>query len=133
MKKKTLALVTALVIALFVVMGIFFLNNLGQGDETKSDKADRHEAGQKIEIISDMEDDDSADYGNYNDDRFLKVKIKVGEEYIYESDYMRPDEFFDSDIIEKNHLDIEGKDAVAEVYFYTSEKEYIGQYSTNFE
>lgn len=66
-------------------------------------------------------------FSNYNEDRLLKIKIKVDDEYIYESDYIKPREVLEGDIIKDNNLDLDGKEAIGEVYSYTTDKELVGQ------
>lgn len=66
-------------------------------------------------------------FSNYNEDRLLKIKIKVDDEYIYESDFIKPREVLERDLIKENNLNLDGKEAIGEVYSYTTDKELVGQ------
>lgn len=66
-------------------------------------------------------------FSNFNEDRFLKIKIKVEDEYIYESDFVKPREVLEGDFIKENNLDLDGKEAIGEIYSYTTDKVLVGQ------
>lgn len=68
---------------------------------------------------------ESLSSSDYNDDRWLKIKVKLDGEYVYESDFLKPQDVLKMDIIKENNLDIEGKNAVAEIYSYTADKQFI--------
>ena len=66
-------------------------------------------------------------FGNYNENRLLKIKIKVGDEYIYESDYIKPSQVLEGDMLDNLDIDDGTSDAIAEVYSYTTDGTFIGQ------
>ena len=82
--------------------------------------------------INPLNDDKEAllqnlNFSNYNEDRLLKIKIKVDNEYIYESDFIKPSEVLERDLIKENNLKLDGKEAIGEIYSYTTDKELVGQ------
>ena len=69
----------------------------------------------------------SSSFSSYNEERLLIIKVKVDEDYVYESDFLKPEEVLESDFFEKNNIDLTGKKIIGEIYSYTLEKELIGQ------
>ena len=70
---------------------------------------------------------ENLEFGDYNEERLLKIKIKAEEEYIYESDYLKPEEVLKEDIIQASDIEKIGGSVIAEIYSFTEEKELIGQ------
>lgn len=66
-------------------------------------------------------------FGEFNKERLVKIKVKVDEEYIYESDFMKPEDVIKEDIMKDQSINVKGKHVVAEIYSYTTEKEFIEQ------
>lgn len=66
-------------------------------------------------------------FSNFNEDRLLKIKIKVDDEYVYESDYIKPKQVLEGDIIKDNDIEFNGKKAIAQIYSYTTDKQLVGQ------
>ena len=83
----------------------------------------------KMNSSIDVENDilKNLDFGNYNENRLLKIKIKVDDEYIYESDFIQPGEVLEGDLLKKVKLKEGVSSAIGEVYSYTIDKELIGQ------
>lgn len=69
----------------------------------------------------------SSSFSSYNEERLLIIKVKADEDYVYESDFLKPEEVLESDFFEKNNIDLTGKKIIGEIYSYTLEKELIGQ------
>lgn len=110
----------------------------------KDDSNKNTEAGDKAVIIDDsiskndipsMYDEkilrdellNSSSFSSYNEERLLIIKVKADEDYVYESDFLKPEEVLESDFFEKNNIDLTGKKIIGEIYSYTLEKELIGQ------
>ncbi len=83
----------------------------------------------KLNPVVDVKDGvlQNINFSNYNEERLLKIKIKVDDKYIYESDFIRPKEVLEQDILKDNDIELDGKEAIAEVYSYTTDKEMVGQ------
>lgn len=130
---------TIIIAILIIIIILLLLRGCGAGSESGSViKEDNqvvlndNSSGQvriKLNPVIDVKDGvmENLNFCNYNEDRLLKVKIKVDDEYIYESDYIKPKEVLESDIIKENNLKLDGKEAIGEIYSYTTDKEFIGQ------
>lgn len=130
---------TFLIVILTIIIIFLLLRGCGVGNESSSViKEDSNvvlndnSSGQvriKLNPVIDVKDGvmENLNFCNYNEDRLLKVKIKVDDEYIYESDFIKPKEVLESDIIKENNLKLDGKEAIGEIYSYTTDKEFIGQ------
>lgn len=83
----------------------------------------------KLNPVIDVKDGvlENLDFSNFNEERLLKIKIKVDDKYIYESDFIKPSEILERDYIEDNNIELDGKEAIAEIYSYTTDKEMVGQ------
>ena len=83
----------------------------------------------KLNPVIDVKDGvlENLDFSNFNEERLLKIKIKVDDKYIYESDFIKPSEILERDYIEDNNIELDGKEAIAEIYSYTTSKEMVGQ------
>jgi hypothetical protein len=64
---------------------------------------------------------------NYNKDRMLKCKIKVGDTYVYDSGYLAEGNILVGDFIDTSVLSSGENDAIAEIYSYTVDYEKVGQ------
>lgn len=64
---------------------------------------------------------------NYNENRLLKCKIRCGEDYVYESGFVEEGSILKGDFVDITQLKSGENQAVAEVYYYTSEEELLGQ------
>ena len=130
---------TFLIVILTIIIIFLLLRGCGVDNESSSViKEDSNvvlndnSSGQvriKLNPVIDVKDGvmENLNFCNYNEDRLLKVKIKVDDEYIYESDFIKPKEVLESDIIKENNLKLDGKEAIGEIYSYTTDKEFIGQ------
>ena len=130
---------TFLIVILTIIIIFLLLRGCGVGNESSSViKEDSNvvlndnSSGQvriKLNPVIDVKDGvmENLNFCNYNEDRLLKVKIKVDDKYIYESDFIKPKEVLESDIIKENNLKLDGKEAIGEIYSYTTDKEFIGQ------
>ena len=130
---------TIIIAILIIIIILLLLRGCGAGSESGSViKEDNqvvlndNSSGQvriKLNPVIDVKDGvmENLNFCNYNEDRLLKVKIKVDDEYIYESDFIKPKEVLESDIIKENNLKLDGKEAIGEIYSYTTDKEFIGQ------
>ena len=67
------------------------------------------------------------DFFNLNKNRFMKLKIVIEDEEIYESSYIAEGEVLEADLIDVKALKKGENNALAEVYSYTLNKELIGQ------
>ena len=83
----------------------------------------------KLNPVVDVENGllQNLNFSNFNEERLLKIKIKVDDEYIYESDFIKPSEVLEKDYIRDNNIELDGKEAIAEIYSYTIDKEMVGQ------
>ena len=128
-----------IIVILIIIIILLLLRGCGAGNESSSViKEDSNvvlndnSSGQvriKLNPVIDVKDGvmENLNFCNYNEDRLLKVKIKVDDKYIYESDFIKPKEVLESDIIKENNLKLDGKEAIGEIYSYTTDKEFIGQ------
>lgn len=115
MQKKLLIL---LIIGVLLISTLFVSRSCNR--DTKDDiTANKSEASLNEEVS------ESLNSSNYNDDRWLKIKVKVNDKYVYESDFLRPQEVLSMDIIKENNLNLEGKNTVAEIHSYTADKQFI--------
>jgi hypothetical protein len=64
---------------------------------------------------------------NYNKDRLLKCKIKVGSTYVYDSGYLSEGNILVGDFIDTSVLKAGENEAIAEIYSYTVDYEKVGQ------
>jgi hypothetical protein len=64
---------------------------------------------------------------NYNKDRLLKCKIKVGDTYVYDSGYLSEGNILVGDFIDTSALTTGENEAIAEIYSYTVDYEKVGQ------
>ncbi len=69
----------------------------------------------------------STNFSKYNEDRLLKIKVKVDGQYVYESDFMEPEMILKGDFFDENGINIGGDNVIGEIYSYTRDKEFIGQ------
>jgi len=67
------------------------------------------------------------EFYNLNEGRYLQLKIKVGDEYVYESQYLAQGEVIKADIIDEGKLKDGSNEALAEIYSYDLDKNLIGQ------
>lgn len=127
------------IIILIMVMAIFFFHNCN-GNEietavTTENKEvllnDNSNENIKVKLNPSIDIKEGVlqnlNFSNFNEDRLLKIKIKVNNEYIYESDFIKPKEVLKSDLIKENNLKLDGKEAIGEIYSYTTDKELVGQ------
>lgn len=115
MQKKLLIL---LVIGVLLISVLFIMRSCNR--DTRDDITENKSEASLNEEVS-----ESLNSSNYNDDRWLKIKVKVEDKYVYESDFLKPQEVLSMDIIKENNLDIKGKNAVAEIHSYTADKQFI--------
>lgn len=65
-------------------------------------------------------------FGSFNENRLLKIKLRVGDEYVYESDYIKPSLLLDENYFENITDGMNVEKCVAEIYSYTVEGELVG-------
>lgn len=78
-----------------------------------------------VEIIDDTMQ--NLGFCNYNENRFLQCKIKVGETYIYDSGLLPEGSELIGDFVDTGELKKGENEALAEIYSYTEEQLPIGQ------
>lgn len=66
-------------------------------------------------------------FANYNEDRLLRCRILLGEEYIYDSGLIASGDMLKGDFINAESLATGVNEAVAEVYSYDTEENQLGQ------
>ena len=64
---------------------------------------------------------------NYNENRLLQCRIKVGTQYVYDSGMLSEGSELIGDFVETKYLQEGENDAIAEIYSYTPEQEPVGQ------
>lgn len=75
----------------------------------------------KHETMQDME------FCNYNEDRLMKLNIKINGASVYESQFIKPGEILKADIIDTGMLKEGDNDAIAEIHTYSISEAPIGQ------
>jgi len=68
---------------------------------------------------------------NYNKERLLRCRIKVGEEYVYDSGMLEEGKELIGDFIKTDALMAGDNEALAEIYSYDLEENPIGQTNVN--
>ena len=141
-KKKTLIIILIIVIAaLAAALGftvVHVLNDNGpsrtavieQDNETERNDAD--ETGQlriKINPVITVKNDtmQNLNFCNYNEGRLLQCKIKVGDNYVYDSGLLEDGSVLKGDFVETKYLKKGENEALAEIYSYSPEEDPIGQ------
>ena len=66
-------------------------------------------------------------FANYNEDRLLRCRILLGEEYIYDSGLIASGDMLKGDFINAESLASGMNEAVAEVYSYDTAENLLGQ------
>jgi hypothetical protein len=64
---------------------------------------------------------------NYNKDRLLQCRIRVGEQYVYDSGLLAEGSELIGDFVETEMLKKGENEALAEIYSYTLEEQPVGQ------
>lgn len=141
--KKIIIIILLLIIILLIgVLGftvVKMMNNnptpgqtavIEQDDETELNDADA--TGQiriKINPVINVKNDtmQNLNFCNYNEGRLLQCKIKVGEDYVYDSGFLKEGEILKGDFVDMKYLKSGENEAMAEVYSYTLDEEPIGQ------
>lgn len=141
-KKKTLIIILIIVIAaLAVALGftvVHMLNDNGPSrtavieQDNDTDLNDVDTTGQlriKINPVIKVKNDtmQNLNFCNYNEGRLLQCKIKVGDNYVYDSGLLEEGEILKGDFVEMKHLKKGENEALAEIYSYSPEEEPIGQ------
>ncbi len=130
---------TVLIIVLIIIIILLLLRGC-DGDESKQavivedttvELKDTSDGNIRVKLnpVVDVENGllQNLNFSNFNEERLLKIKIKVDDEYIYESDFIKPSEILEKDYIKDNNIELDGKEAIAEIYSYTIDKEMVGQ------
>ena len=130
---------TVLIIVLIIIIILLLLRGCN-GDESKHavivedttvELKDTSDGNIRVKLnpVVDVENGllQNLNFSNFNEERLLKIKIKVDDEYIYESDFIKPSEVLEKDYIRDNNIEFDGKEAIAEIYSYTIDKEMVGQ------
>jgi hypothetical protein len=130
---------TVLIIVLIIIIILLLLRGCN-GDESKQavivedttvELKDTSDGNIRVKLnpVVDVENGllQNLNFSNFNEERLLKIKIKVDDEYIYESDFIKPSEVLEKDYIRDNNIELDGKEAIAEIYSYTIDKEMVGQ------
>ena len=130
---------TVLIIVLIIIIILLLLRGCN-GDESKQavivedttvELKDTSDGNIRVNLnpVVDVENCllQNLNFSNFNEERLLKIKIKVDDEYIYESDFIKPSEVLEKDYIRDNNIELDGKEAIAEIYSYTIDKEMVGQ------
>ena len=124
-KKFGVVLAVVILATLCVALALWQRSNFEQRTEEEKPQ----DSGQS-EVIrmpeSDCKELYDLGFGGYNENRLLKVKMKVGEQYIYESGYVKPSQVMDETFFEKIMKDVQSKECMAEIYSYTLDEELIG-------
>ena len=142
-------IIILLVLALLVAVGLLAMQLLGGEEELKGpsqtaviEKNEAEEltpqtAGQiriKINPVVEVKNDtlQNLNFCNYNEERKLQCKIKVGEEYVYDSGRLEPGMELKGDWVAKPEaLESGENEATAEIYSYDLEDNPIGQTNVN--
>ncbi len=82
-----------------------------------------------VQIINDTMQD--LYFCNFNKERLLQCKIRVGEVYVYDSGLLEEGNELIGDFIETEALEAGDNAALAEIYSYDLEKNPIGQTNVN--
>ena len=130
---------TVLIIVLIIIIILLLLRGCN-GDKSKQavivedttvELKDTSDGNIRVKLnpVVDVENGllQNLNFSNFNEERLLKIKIKVDDEYIYESDFIKPSEVLEKDYIRDNNIELDGKEAIAEIYSYTIDKEMVGQ------
>ena len=124
-KKFGVVLAVVILATLCVALALWQRSNFEQRTEEEKPQ----DSGQS-EVVrmpeSDCKELYDLGFGGYNENRLLKVKMKVGEQYIYESGYVKPSRVMDETFFEKIMEDVKSTDCMAEIYSYTLDEELIG-------
>ena len=130
---------TVLIIVLIIIIILLLLRGCnGEGsnkavitEDTTVELKDTSDGNIRVKLnpVIDVENGllQNLNFSNFNEERLLKIKIKVDGEYIYESDFIKPSEVLEKDYIKANNIELDGKEAIAEIYSYTIDKEMVGQ------
>ena len=97
-------------------------------DETLTDTS----GGQiriKINPVVDISGDvmNNLNFANYNEDRLLRCRILLGDEYIYDSGFIASGDMLKGDFIRTENLLPGSNEAVAEIYSYDTAENLLGQ------
>ena len=140
-KKTTIVILILVIVALVAALAItscHFLNDNGPSrtavieQDNDTDLNDVDTTGQlriKINPVITVKNDtmQNLNFCNYNEGRLLQCKIKVGDNYVYDSGLLKEGEILKGDFVEMKYLKKGANEALAEVYSYSPEEEPIGQ------
>lgn len=141
-KTKTLIIILIIVIAaLAAALGftvVHMLNDNGSSrtavieQDNETDLNDVETTGQlriKINPVINVKKDtmQNLNFCNYNEGRLLQCKIKVGDNYVYDSGLLEDGSVLKGDFVETKYLKKGENEALAEIYSYSPEEDPIGQ------
>ena len=140
-KKRLIIIFIIIILILSLVIGLMACQLL-DGDkpsktavieqDTQEELNDVEETGQlriKINPVVTVKNDtmQNLNFCNYNDERLLQCKIKVGEDYVYIGEKLKPSEILKGDFVDMKHLKTGENEALAEIYSFSLAGDAIGQ------
>ena len=136
-KKAVIVLLLILVLILSVVL-VWFINQkpetavlVDSGEELTSNATGKIRVSVNTSVNIKYHTMQDLLFSNYNEDRLLQCKIKVNDEYIYESQLIDPEKTIQADVIDDKSIPTGQTPAVVEVYSYNFDQELQGQTNVN--
>jgi hypothetical protein len=138
-KKKALIFIIILLLAVMAVEGALLYKKLTYTgasvtaviQDGTEELNDPDTGNLRISINTDVTviDDtmQNLDFANYNKNRYLRCRIKYGNDYIYDSGLLPENKVLVGDFVDTDKLEKGDNDVIAEVYSYSLDEEEIGQ------
>ena len=132
---KILILILAILLCLSLAVVIYFATAeqktavVAKTEETLENPDSTGKLRVKMNTYMNIADGTLQNIGfyNLNENRLLKLKVTVDGETVYESGYIDEGEVLQADIIDETSLPKGETEALAEIYSYSTDKEFIGQ------
>ena len=125
-KKIIIAILAAIVViaGVFITVAIVNSDKAEIADETV-ETYDTSDGNVRLRINTDISVEDGVmtnlDFGNVNKDRIMECKIKIDDNYVYESPKIETGKKIVSDKLDNSGLEPGSYEAVAEIRSYTGE------------
>lgn len=137
-KKKKPLLIIILILIILILLGalaFFLLNNNSKTAiivDTDMQLQDVDADGQlrvKMNPYINIQEDtmQNLEFYNLNEGRYLQLKIKVGDKYVYEGPMLETGKVIKGDLIDTKNLPKGETEAIAEIYSYSLEEKPMGQ------
>jgi flagellar basal body-associated protein FliL len=138
-KKKALIFIIVLLLAVMAVEGTLLYKKLTYTgasvtaviQDGTEELNDPDTGNLRISINTDvtvMDDTmQNLNFANYNKNRYLRCRLKYGNDYIYDSGLLGENKVLVGDFVDTDKLEKGDNDIIAEVYSYSLDEEEIGQ------